>query len=99
MHGDEKMTDEANEFAERVAANLRSNFPEDYPETRYDVPKEVISYSASYLYAEIIGLMLKFGRDKRVPIADRIAAFEVARKAGRDQIEILELEAGAACET
>lgn len=90
------MNDNQKAFEERCQKALRLFFPEDYADSRFEVPTEVSApYAASFLYAEIIGLSLRFARDRKNSVADRIAALEVARKAGLDQIGILDLEARA----
>ena len=81
-------------LAENCEKTLRMFLPGDCPETRYAKPvgPDIIMPAPDF-YAKIVGMAQGMGSDVRNSVADGIAALEVARKAGLNQIEMLGLEA------
>ncbi len=79
-------------ITEKSEAAIREFFPERLSETRFEQPSgEVKFLDHQDFFGAIAGLAMKLATDKRNSITDRIAALEVARKAGRDQTGLSEL--------
>lgn len=84
------MSDMPDMSPEAVEKRMRMFFPGDYPETRYEKPTGLGEPMDPRLFlAEIIGFAIRMGRDIRNSPSDRIQAFDLARKAGLDQMNII----------